>query len=125
MIVGAFILGGIGFPVVFELARHPRRPAAWSLHTRTTLSTNALLLALGTLMIAAVERNNDDTLGALGWADRPLPSPSSRRQPARQASTPSTSGPCNRRPGSFDGTVRSRSRVGTFRSVCNGKPWRS
>lgn len=74
VIAGAFILGGIGFPVAFELARHPRRPAAWSLHTRITLSTTALLLALGTLMIAAVEWNNDDTLGALGWAERLLAS---------------------------------------------------
>ena len=74
VIAGAFILGGIGFPVVFELARLGRRPAAWSLHTRITLTTTMLLLAAGTAMIAAVEWNNEDTLGPLGWGDRLLAS---------------------------------------------------
>jgi potassium uptake TrkH family protein len=74
VIAGAFILGGIGFPVVFELAKLGRRPAAWSLHTRITLTTTMLLLAAGTAMIAVVEWNNEDTLGPLGWGDRLLAS---------------------------------------------------
>ncbi len=74
VVAAAFILGGIGFPVVFELAKVGRRPAAWSLHTRVTLTTTGLLLLAGTLMIAAVEWNNEATIGSLGWADRVLAS---------------------------------------------------
>ncbi len=55
VVVAAFIVGGIGFPVVFELRRAWRRPREWSLHTKVTLATTALLLFGGTLMVAAVE----------------------------------------------------------------------
>jgi len=72
VIAGAFILGGIGFPVVFELARSWRRPRSWSLQTKITLSTSVLLLAGGTALIALVEWDNEATLGPLGVADRLL-----------------------------------------------------
>ncbi len=39
------ILGGIGFPVVFELSKKARQPERWSLQTKITLSTTAILLA--------------------------------------------------------------------------------
>jgi trk system potassium uptake protein TrkH len=72
VIAGTFILGGIGFPVVFELARRWRRPTTWSLHSRVTLSATALLLLGGTVVISLVEWSNDDTLGSLGVGDRVL-----------------------------------------------------
>jgi hypothetical protein len=40
----AVVLGGLGFPVLFELRREPASPKSWSLHTKTTLLTYALLL---------------------------------------------------------------------------------
>jgi potassium uptake TrkH family protein len=66
----AFIVGGLGFPVVFELGtrNHPR--AAWSLHTRVTLATTAVLLVGGWVLIAAVEWTNPATLGDLSTGDR-------------------------------------------------------
>ena len=72
VIAATFILGGIGFPVVFELSKVIRQPKRWSLQTKITLSTTALLLVGGTVLIGLVEWNNDATLGALSPVDRVL-----------------------------------------------------
>ena len=61
----AVILGGLGFPVLFELRRALTSPSAWSLHTKTTLLTYGLLLAGGTVVISAFEWGNPGTLGPL------------------------------------------------------------
>lgn len=61
----AVLLGGIGFPVLFELRRELRRPVAWSLHTKITLFTSGLLLAGGTVFITVAEWRNAGTLGPL------------------------------------------------------------
>ncbi|MGP4023895.1 TrkH family potassium uptake protein [Actinomadura sp. 3N407] len=66
----AVIVGGLGFPVVFELARLWRRPRHWSILTRVTLATTVVLLAAGTLVLSAAEWNNPGTLGALPESDR-------------------------------------------------------
>lgn len=66
-IAAAVVLGGIGFPVIIELWRRFRPPRAWSLHTKITLSTSALLLVGGCLIITALEWDNPDTLGRLHW----------------------------------------------------------
>jgi trk system potassium uptake protein TrkH len=68
----AVIVGGIGFPVWIDLRRRLRRPSAWSVHTKLTLLTTAILLAFGTALLTALEWNNPKTLGALGWGDRLL-----------------------------------------------------
>lgn len=60
----AVILGGIGFPVLFELRREFRRPRTWSLHTRITLWGSLVLLVGGWVFITAVEWSNPATLGA-------------------------------------------------------------
>ena len=52
------IVGGIGFPVVMELRRNPRRPALWSLHTKLTLTTTAVLLGVGFAVFLALEWSN-------------------------------------------------------------------
>ena len=66
----AVIVGGLGFPVVFELDRRWRRPRGWSVLTRVTLAATAVLLAGGTLVLSAAEWNNPGTLGGLRESGR-------------------------------------------------------
>jgi len=61
----AVIAGGIGFPVLFELARRAR-PRQWTLHTKVTLLTTAVLLVGGFGFITVAEWSNPDTMGPLG-----------------------------------------------------------
>ncbi len=68
----AVIFGGLGFPVILELRRHLRRPRQWSLHTRLTVGTSVVLLALGTLFVTASEWSNPGTLGAFDTPGRLL-----------------------------------------------------
>ncbi|TDE30685.1 potassium transporter TrkG [Actinomadura sp. 6K520] len=64
-VCAAVLLGGLGFPVVFELARDWRRPRGWSILTRVTVTATVVLLTVGTLLLSAAEWNNPGTLGAL------------------------------------------------------------
>jgi potassium uptake TrkH family protein len=66
----AVIVGGLGFPVVFELARTWRRPKTWSVLTRITIIVTIALLVLGTAGMLVFEGRNPATLGALGPGDR-------------------------------------------------------
>jgi Trk-type K+ transport system membrane component len=66
------ILGGIGFPVIGELARDWRRPRTWSLHTKLVVLTTVALLVLGTLVVCAFEWSNPETLGRFLIGDRVL-----------------------------------------------------
>lgn len=68
----AVLVGGLGFPVVFELARHWRRPERWSVLTRITVLVTAVLLGGGFIAITAAEWNNPATLGALDPSNRLL-----------------------------------------------------
>jgi potassium uptake TrkH family protein len=61
----AVIVGGLGFPVVFELARTWRQPRKWTVLTRITVGVTVTLLALGTLIFLMTEWRNPRTLGAL------------------------------------------------------------
>lgn len=61
----AVIVGGIGFPVLFELRRNHRRPARWSLHTRITLLLTAVLIVTGTAFMLVAEWANPATLGPM------------------------------------------------------------
>lgn len=69
-IMVALIVGGLGFPVLFELGRrlrpreHQARPQRWSLHFKITVWTYAVLLAAGCGLVTALEWNNPATLGA-------------------------------------------------------------
>lgn len=65
----AVIVGGLGFPVVFELLRSWRRPRTWSVLTRITVIVTGALLAVGTIGMLAAEARNPDTLGPLGPGD--------------------------------------------------------
>lgn len=70
LIAAAVIIGGIGFPVLFDLKRDLRRPSRWTLHTKLTLLGTAILLPAGFLAVLAYEWSNTATLGALPWLDR-------------------------------------------------------
>lgn len=61
----AVIAGGIGFPVLFELSRELTAPRWWSLHTKVTLATTAVLIVVGTVAVTALEWANAGTLGPL------------------------------------------------------------
>lgn len=67
----AVIVGGLGFPVILELARRTS-PRRWSLHTRLTLAMTAALLVGGTVVITAAEWRNEGTIGGLGPAGKLL-----------------------------------------------------
>jgi potassium uptake TrkH family protein len=57
------IVGGIGFPVLHELARRWRRPARWSVHTRLTVLGTAALLVVGFVGMLWFEFRNPATMG--------------------------------------------------------------
>lgn len=61
----AVIAGGLGFPVLFELRRELVNPRRWSLHTKITVATTAVLLTAGAFAITASEWANPGTLGRL------------------------------------------------------------
>lgn len=63
-IAASVIVGGIGFPVIFELRRN-RRPDRWSLHTRITLLVTAVLIVAGTAFMLVAEWANPATLGPM------------------------------------------------------------
>lgn len=64
-VIAAVVVGGLGFPVLYELAREYRGARRLSLHTKLVLSSTAFLLAAGTLFVTANEWGNDATLGSL------------------------------------------------------------
>jgi trk system potassium uptake protein TrkH len=68
----AAIVGGLGFPVWFELLRSWRHPRRWSLLTRLTLWVTVTLLVLGTLVLTVTEWANPRTLGPLDDASKLL-----------------------------------------------------
>ncbi|MGC0236606.1 TrkH family potassium uptake protein [Arthrobacter sp. SD76] len=71
-IAAAVIIGGLGFPVLFELRREFRTPKFWSMHTKLVLLGSATLLAGGTVFLTAAEWTNPATLGALPPGERVL-----------------------------------------------------
>ncbi len=79
-ISAAFIIGGLGFPIIVELRRRRqlrraaganRRPP-WSLHARITLLTTAALIVIGVVCVTVFEWANPATLGPLDTFDKLL-----------------------------------------------------
>lgn len=66
VVCSLIVLGGIGFVVMSEIYeyRHVRR---LSLHTKVVLSTTALLIAIGTILIFILEYHNPKTLQPLSF----------------------------------------------------------
>lgn len=71
-ICAAVVLGGLGFPVVFELAREWRTPRTWSVLTRITVLVTVGLLTVGTVVFLAAENDNSGTLGPLSGGGKVL-----------------------------------------------------
>lgn len=71
-LIAAVVLGGLGFPVLYELRRDWRRPRRWTMNTRIVLFATAVLLPLGTVFLCAVEWSNPGTLGPLRADDKLL-----------------------------------------------------
>jgi trk system potassium uptake protein TrkH len=71
-IAAAVIIGGLGFPVLFELRRQYRRPIHWSMNTKLVLVGTAVLLVTGSIFLTAVEWSNPATLGGLRPGERVL-----------------------------------------------------
>lgn len=71
-ISAAVIIGGLGFPVLFELRRNYRLPARWSMHTKLVLLGSGVLLLGGTVFLALVEWTNRSTLAELPAGQRVL-----------------------------------------------------
>ncbi len=69
-VMGAIVLGGLGFPVLQELRRQPLRWGRWSVHTKITLLGTAILFAGGMLMIVVYEWHF--TLAGLGTGGKLL-----------------------------------------------------
>jgi len=67
----AFILGGLGFPVILQVI-HRVRPQQWNLHTKVTVAGTGALVILGPLMVAAFEWSNPATLGPAGLGEKVL-----------------------------------------------------
>jgi Trk-type K+ transport system membrane component len=61
----AIIIGGIGFPVLFELRRRWRTPREWTVHTRLTFYGSLLLLVAGIGAFLVLEWDNNGTVGEL------------------------------------------------------------
>ena len=71
-ICAAVIVGGLGFPVVFELAREWRTPRSWSVLTRITVIVTVALLVVGTVIFLIAEAGNPRTLGPLSTGGKVL-----------------------------------------------------
>ncbi|MDP9799069.1 potassium uptake TrkH family protein [Catenuloplanes nepalensis] len=71
-LVFGVMLGSIGFPVIFELARRWRKPHSWSTHTRLTVWGSLVLAVTGFILVLAFEWNNAGTFGPLNWGDKVL-----------------------------------------------------
>ncbi|MDP8953536.1 MAG: TrkH family potassium uptake protein [Actinomycetota bacterium] len=69
VIAGTVIVGGLGYPVLVQVARQPRSPHGWRLHTKLTLATTALLLVIGWAGFAWFEWTNVATFGPLSAGD--------------------------------------------------------
>lgn len=65
---GVFI-GGLGYPVWFELMRR-RRPKEWSMHMRLTLGGSVVLFFVGLVTFLAFEWRNPGTLANLDVTDK-------------------------------------------------------
>jgi potassium uptake TrkH family protein len=66
----AVTLGGIGFPVIYELRRELFVPDKWSLHTKITLLGYAILLIIGILAVLSFEWSNPKTLGPFSFGEK-------------------------------------------------------
>ncbi|MFG1841152.1 TrkH family potassium uptake protein [Micromonospora sp. NPDC049175] len=58
------IVGGLGFPALFEAVREWRKPAGWAVATKLTIWGSIALLLLGFVGLLAAEWTNASTIGS-------------------------------------------------------------
>ena len=63
------VVGGLGFLVLVQVARHPRAPRRWNLHAKITVATTAFLITAGWALLTWFEWTNPQTLGPLSAPD--------------------------------------------------------
>jgi trk system potassium uptake protein len=68
----AVIVGGLGFPVLYELRQDRWHTRLWSVHTKLTLYASLGLLLAGTVAILAYEWNNAGTIAPLSFGGKLL-----------------------------------------------------
>ncbi|AGW89961.1 hypothetical protein N234_07960 [Ralstonia pickettii DTP0602] len=61
----AAVVGGIGFPVLHDLRNKTFSPRRWSLHSKLTLATTAVLFVVGFIGLLLFEWSNALTIGAM------------------------------------------------------------
>ncbi|MEV4201757.1 TrkH family potassium uptake protein [Micromonospora globbae] len=66
------IIGGIGFPALFEAVREWRQPGHWAVATKLTVWGSLALLLAGFLVLLTAEWSNPRTLGSFGWPGKVL-----------------------------------------------------
>ncbi|MFY1635818.1 TrkH family potassium uptake protein [Solwaraspora sp. WMMB335] len=64
LIIGV-VVGGLGFPALFEMVRERRTPRSWSVHTRLTVWGTLTLIGTGFGCVLVFEWANPRTLGPL------------------------------------------------------------
>ncbi|MEU5913655.1 potassium transporter TrkG [Micromonospora sp. NPDC047527] len=68
------IVGGLGFPALFEAVREWRQPARWAVATKLTIWGSAVLLLLGFAGLLAAEWTNAETIGSYDAGGKALAS---------------------------------------------------
>jgi len=68
----SIIITALGFPVMQDLRAHGIAWRRWSLHTKITVWGTAALLLFGFAAILAMEWDNPETLGPMGWGSKIL-----------------------------------------------------
>ena len=66
VIMLAVFVGSLGFPVVLVVSFMWRRPKHWDLHTKMTLATSGILVAVAFVFLLIFEAGNPRTLGSRG-----------------------------------------------------------
>ncbi|GIJ21614.1 TrkH family potassium uptake protein [Micromonospora lutea] len=64
------IIGGLGFPALFEAVREWRRPTRWAVATKLTIWGSAFLVTFGAVAFLVAEWANPRTVGAYGVPDK-------------------------------------------------------
>jgi len=68
------IIGGLGFPVLAELLERKQHRKRLSLHARVVLWSSGVLIAVGAILIFAVESGYNPEFGEMGFGSRVLAS---------------------------------------------------
>ncbi|MCC3763831.1 TrkH family potassium uptake protein [Glycomyces sp. TRM65418] len=72
-IIASSVIGGLGMPVLFEIARRNWGHRKWTLHTKMTLTGTTVLFVGGFFVFLGFEWSNPATLGPMGWDEKLLP----------------------------------------------------